>query len=358
MITGIRLEAVLHLRSWTYDAVLRGIRNPAPPAHQSEWAFFLGTERCAAALQRVAKELLNAEAAAVVNAFTLAETRRAMAVRAQLRDLDATATQHGWNIVITKAGAEPRSSPLVDLMDLDVLTDDATLEAMTSWYRSHGARVVPDPNGAMIVPQSGDGLVIDVQTILREWEYDVTLATGAVPHVTLRRMNAQDHVWLLLLHSSITHGTRRGSLRDLLLIRAALERCSGEEACELERRVRGHTHAAMLLDLIAATAGASPDPFRRAAAYRYAVLRRTGTEWPGRVKYSIVAAALETAACRAYPTAARVVLNKPLQHGRTIEGVLRLWRAVRSAIIRPLIVIAERDAMRALKQVADPSVTP
>jgi hypothetical protein len=344
-----RLDALLQLRAWAFDVLLRGLRIAAPRASSQEWMFFLRIERCAAELQRVAGELLNPEAACTVQPLALAELRRAMGVRAQLRDLDELARTHGWTVVVTKAGAEPRSDVVIDMMDIDVFTDESTLVSMTSWYEARGSTIVPDSAGVMITPpESGHGLVLDVQTMLREMDYGSERAETAPPYSALRRMNAVDHVWLMLLHSTITHGTRRGCLRDLLLLRLALARCSRNQLDELDRRILGHTHAAMLADTVSVATSDGADVFRRSAAFRYAVLRRTGLEWSGHVKYSIISAALESAASSAYPTPTRVLRHGPLRHGMIREGLLRMWRKLRSALTSRVVSAAMRDAERAL----------
>jgi hypothetical protein len=88
-------------------------------------------------------------------------------------------------------------------------------------------------------------------------------------------------LWLVLAHAVDAHVDRRGSLRDLLLARAALDACPPGGPDEVEARIARHRCAAPLSAMLAMARGdaAAGDPFRAVAALGY-LLRARPVERP------------------------------------------------------------------------------
>jgi hypothetical protein len=110
------------------------------------------------------------------------------------------------------------------------------------------------------------------------WDRAIPLARG------LLGLDPAEHAWFVLHHATTTHYSRRGRVRDVLLLAEALRACPTERWPEIHRRATADRFAGPLTDGLAmgvavARGGPIADRFRSTAFTRYLMhelLRRAG----------------------------------------------------------------------------------
>jgi hypothetical protein len=160
----------------------------------------------------------------------------------------------------------------VHLEDVDVASAAA----------EHVARAL-DPQGRhgpwslgqyRIPPAAPDGAAIEVHVHVRELHADAA-AIPLTGYPGLLGLSPREQLWHLLAHATATHPDRVARLRDLLLIRYALARCSAADVSEVEQWLAGEPEAASLRAVLAsARTGTLDPPLERFVRRRYFLLAR------------------------------------------------------------------------------------
>jgi len=173
------------------------------------------------------------------------------------------------------------SAAPVDLHDVDVLVRPHQAEQLAGLLDGEGFHSTGPAGTAHLAQRIAPNAVhIEVHFALNDVELTDAMWHRARPldgAVGLSRLGAADHLWLLLVHSVVTHPHRRGALRDLLLAGEALGGCSRAEVKEVERLIAGHPLFQPLGDVLAMARELRSglpvrDRFRREAVANY-VLR-------------------------------------------------------------------------------------
>jgi hypothetical protein len=289
----------LALRAWALR-VLAGEAPGAPPAGGAAapaWTLLLRAERCALPLCArlgAAAGALPPEAARVLEGCAMEEMKRFLSVAAQLRTAGAELARRGWTGVVLKGGAAAADGgePL-DVVDLDLLLEPARAGEFAVLLDGAGSRVEGADPGATLT----GGWHLASRRRPGEVQVEVHYA---VPHLGdvspwegirptrvagIHRLAAATHLWHVLVHSVVHHLERRGQLRELVLLCAALAACAPEELEQVRRRVDGHAargalRAAWEMADALRIGRAPADAFRAMAATRLAMAAGAGEGLP------------------------------------------------------------------------------
>jgi hypothetical protein len=169
----------------------------------------------------------------------------------------------------------------VDLSDIDVLlpNDHATSLATALDARGHEATFSnPQHLRARLTPQA---LPVEIHVTLDQSGAppEERLWHGITPIPSapgLWRLSPSEHLWHVLRHSTVDHASRRGRLRDLLLIVDAASACTQDNLAEVLARVGQHECASPLRDVLTMALDISrnsppADRFRPVAITHYMV---------------------------------------------------------------------------------------
>jgi hypothetical protein len=275
----------LHLRAWALGA-LCGAHPPAPPpdAPAEAWRLFLSVERCALALA----PLVSAAGgpAEIAADFAVAESRRVLSARGQLRRLEALVRARGWRVVALK-GAVPllRGAEHPTLQDLDVLAapgDAAPLaqalgEAGYEAAGGEAAHVLPTRRARGDIPVEIHRMVPHLTDDL--WERVRPVRADSA----LLSLHPADHLRHLLLHTTLHHPERRGCIRDLLLLAEALAHGTPRDVRDVRAAAAGERDRWVVEQqmemavAMAAREGPCPDPFEMQAAGVYLAVQALST---------------------------------------------------------------------------------
>jgi len=282
----------LRLRSWALP-VLAGAQPGAPPVvTPGAWELFLAIERCAQPLRgALGADLLEGLAQPARGALERAGVREAvnaLSLRQEAGQVARLLRARGWTGIVLKGGAAVLGRAReVDVRDLDVLVRPEHAHPLAAdmdavGYVAEGPDMDPAaPNQHEIASRTRDG------QILVEIHFDLAPRlegdawAGAVPLdvAGLFRMAPANHLWHVLLHGTLHHPERRGSLRDVLVAAAAAGWCAGGDLAEVERRCRAHPRgrlpARMLAMARSVAAGTPVDGFRHEAAAAYLLYQLT-----------------------------------------------------------------------------------
>jgi hypothetical protein len=298
------VDEALALRRWALGALARGPRPaaPPPPASPAGWTVFLMGERCALGVAdalgrgRMADPVLR-----VLARRAHVEAQRVLGVRAQLAGIAGAAGRLGLRVVALK-GAVPllRGAHGPDLLDLDVWASPRDAAALAAWLDAAGLA----PEGAdaahrLAVRAAPDTMPVEIHTSIPGLDACGPDSPRLRPLGALWALPAVDQAWHLLLHATEQHPDRRGRLRELLLLRDALDECSPGEVADLAARARTRAYPAMVsaqLELAMAlgtAAGPAADPFALTAATQYVLVaaQRRLPDWLLRPLWRAAAAA-------------------------------------------------------------------
>lgn len=270
------------------DAVVAEAAAKAGPCSVRAWRTFLIIERCAIWLadqltERKVASYLSAEANAVLREVREVELRRVLTARGQIAQLARMAAESELQVIVLKGGvAAVAGSPMLDLYDLDVLTDAGSAEALALQLDAHGyapAWVGEAHGHHHLAPRAkANQLMIEIHRTL-PWANAGEVAgmvmraqtmDGCAP---LLRLSAPDQLWCVLAHTALHHVDRCASIRDQLLIRSAVEECTAVELAQVQARMRSHDAGELLRSVLSAAlsdAALPVDPFVRVSAARYA----------------------------------------------------------------------------------------
>jgi hypothetical protein len=304
--------AALRLRAWAIRALAS--TPAAPPLEPLEaWRLFLQAERCALPLQNRLEAVgvrPDAGAAALLRERSTVELQRILSARAEMRRVGAALRERGWPGVALKGAACALLGEPVDMSDADVLVRTEHAEALAEVlgeaveHRRVGSPVEAGRKGvwhlAALVTPSAVPIEIHYDLPLLG-EIDPWAGTTETPEAGLRALSPPLHLWHVLVHGAFHHPERCGSLRELLVLRAAARRCSPEEMREVEARVDASAARELLRRVMAWVAmpgeeAARDDPFRAAAALRYSLWQRPRpSEGAGRWERTVMTAAFTQA---------------------------------------------------------------
>jgi hypothetical protein len=260
-----RLSAahVLDARSWMLRVFSSEVLSQPPALPNAAWRASLRQERCAAPVKsRVAAHgddrTIPAELRSAIEERALEELQRILMARAQLRQLETIAGDHGIPIVVLKGGvAALGQQDAVDLVDIDVLARPSEAHTLArlldeAGYAGEGfsstqhLRSRVRPGSLMIeVHQALD--VGDPAWVAGLWDRVVPIGGAS----QLLRLAPQDHLWHLLYHVGVVHPYRRSALRDLLLTGAAVAECADGEIAALTQRIDSLPQHRTVADLLA-----------------------------------------------------------------------------------------------------------
>lgn len=299
-------RAALPLRGWALGVLAGGAAGPPPDAPRAAWRAFLAVERCALPLRArlpARRALLPPEAAAVLEAQADVELRRALSARAQLITLGRIALARGTAAIVLKGGVSVLGSDMLDVQDVDVLVRPEDADAVASAVERagdahrYGTDAVPGTAGTfhLAARVADDAVPVEVH-------YAIPYAGGADPWAGavpagprgILRLAPALHLWHVLVHGAVHHPERRGSLRELLLLAAAVGACDAGELAEIRARAGAHPDAPPLLRALAAGEALGRgedrvDPFRTTTALGYLVAAGGGrTVYRGRFGIDLV----------------------------------------------------------------------
>jgi hypothetical protein len=301
----------LSLRAWALALLPGGEAGPPPPAPPPAWELFLRSERCAILLRsQLDAGSVPADVRPVLQEASARELRRAMALRGELAFLGRILRREGWTGVALKAGAAAADGDAtLDVADLDLLVRPGDVRAVAdalaaNGYRhaGHDDRIDTDDPGAWeLGARIREGsLQVELHFAVPFLGDDVDVWKGTVPTAIpgISRLAPATHLWHVLVHGVAHHVERRGAVRDLLLVRAALARCTPAEVGTVEARAARHPLRAVLAATLALArdGAAAPDPFRRVAAMRMRMLEAGLPSLPGPLGRAFVSATLAFAA--------------------------------------------------------------
>ena len=305
--------AALRLRAWAIRVLVSPAAS-APPREPAEaWRLFLLAERCALPLQgrlEAAGVRPDGDAAAVLRERATVELQRVLSARAELRRVAVLLRERGWPGVVLKGAACALLGEPLDLADIDVLVRTEHAEGLAGalggagGHRPVGAHVEAGRAGQWHLAGMAAPSAVPVEIhydlpqlgAVEPWEGTVETSQAG-----LRALAPPLHLWHVLVHGAFHHPERCGSLRELLLLRAALRACSPAELREVETRIDASPAHPLLRRVMAWVTGGDGetgdgDPFRAAAALRYGLWqarRRVGE--PGRRERALVTAAFSHA---------------------------------------------------------------
>ncbi|HEU0053078.1 MAG TPA: nucleotidyltransferase family protein [Longimicrobium sp.] len=284
----------LRLRAWAWGLLRGEAPSPPPAAGEDGWRFFLRVERIATPLRsRLAASsiALSADDERRLADAASVEMKRHLSAKMQLATLARVARANGWRVVALKGGlAALGIGEPVDVADVDVLLsrDEAPLlaraleeEAGYALTKGEDRMDLPGVHHHLGQRRAATGIQVEIHFDLPNTGDPAPQLARAVaaPRAGLLRLAGADHLWHVLAHATLDHAFRRGTLRDVLVLSAALANASREEAEEVERRAAGHPFAAPLARMLAmarAVRDGAPlaDPFPEIAAANYLLIER------------------------------------------------------------------------------------
>jgi hypothetical protein len=234
----------------------------AKAASLPAWELFLRSERCAApaaaALERAGRvQELAPEVQVLLAHRRRVESVRALRARAQLAELGAVAHERGWRVLVLKGGVPliRESSGALDLADLDILVAESQVPAVAAWLDERAARTGRYTSPRHVAARYVEGGVpVEIHhttelsgsaTADGVWDRAVPLPAG------LFGLEPVEHAWFVLHHLTTTHYSRRGRIRDLLLLADALRACPRERWPDIACRVSADRFADPLRDGLA-----------------------------------------------------------------------------------------------------------
>ncbi|HYR11858.1 MAG TPA: nucleotidyltransferase family protein, partial [Longimicrobium sp.] len=291
----VTARAALSLRPWALGVLAAGgpgegdgaAGAPPPDAPDEAWTVFLRVERCALPLRaRVlarGTELPPAAAAALARRAEV-ELRRALSARAQLVTLSRILSPRGASALVLKGGVTVLGADPLDVLDVDVLVrpdqarEVAAALEQVGGHRPHGADAAPGTPGTFHLSgrAAPDAIQVEVHYAL-PYAGEVDPWAGAVPAGLpgILRLAPAAHLWHVLVHGVVHHPERRSTLREMLLLAAAVAACGADDLAGVEARAAAHPDAPLLLHALQAaralSLGRPADPFRAAAALAYLV---------------------------------------------------------------------------------------
>ncbi len=284
--------AVLSLLSSSTDEARISWRNLAPSSPQV-WDFVLRAERCALAVRAKLGEYNLAQDTApdvvtLIGARATLELQRALSARAQLHRIAEIAGEYDWKVIVMKGGAMLTSGGQIDLHDIDVLIRANAAPALARLLDEEGYSSPRSDEGNMhhhLSPRRQENAVaIEIHRTIKGLDDPQDLLNHAVRTKTntgLWQFAPIDHLWHLLIHSTIQHPDRRGCIRDIVLIAHGINACTSNDIRTIIARIATHKdahvlHAAFSLAQSVTEQRPIPDPFIDVTLRKYILFARYG----------------------------------------------------------------------------------
>jgi hypothetical protein len=273
----------LRLRAWAMRVLIAGDPTPPPDVSAEGWELFGEMEWCAEPLRARLREAgvwdeCGGEAVRELSALADGELRRITSAREELARAASLASEVGARVVALKGSAAVAEGADVHLADIDLLTTPEHAAALADALREGGLRESREPHTYVFHPRSPGGAAVEVHHLVRSLgaTEDVLAAAVPLPGIPgLWRLPADEHAWHLLSHSVVKHPDRIARLRDLLLIRAAMDACTPDEQATVGGRAEADPRAADLLAVLAMARTGAPSPdAERYVRRRYFLLAR------------------------------------------------------------------------------------
>lgn len=257
-------QEALALRRWVLRRMLAGTSEPPPPASPLAWRVMLGWERCAVLLQEslLARPVpMHDSALAELRGVAMAEVRRQLSARAQMRVIAEIARQLGIRVVVLKGTADVARGLPVPIMDVDVLAVPEEARALAAALDARGFLPRARDTQWHLKPRTApDAVYVEVHTAVTGFPspdrvpWAQVVALGELP--PLLQLAPHHHAWTVLNQAMYKHPERRSRVRDLLMLRDALGRCDPAGIEELHRLVAGDLHGAGMRRMLAQAAAA------------------------------------------------------------------------------------------------------
>ena len=242
------LRHAIQLRRWAW-AALNERPAPLPPASPRAWQLFLDREACAVALARVPGLGLPDP----VRRRAQLESQQILLARAELAAVAHAVHSAGLEVIPLK-GTDALLTPAtaLPLKDVDVLAPPGATTAAEEALGSAGFGTARSRSYLHVVlARPGTSTPVELHgTIWPQAALGASDLWAAAPPARpipgLRTLDPADHLWLCLVHVVAVHPDRAGRLRDLLIIRAAVQQCSAKQMEIVARRMAVHPMAAEL----------------------------------------------------------------------------------------------------------------
>lgn len=233
----------LRLRTWAARRLLGGERGPPPEVGAAAWELFLYWERCGALLRHSLTETqteLAPEAARVLDGRVIAELRRILSARAQMKRLARIAAELGMEVVVLKGTADVARGMDLFVMDVDVLVRPEDADRLGAALDADGFEV-SGGGGHYHLPPRRDphSLQVEVHRAVSGFDDPAEVPWSRLQPLAgyepLMAFDPADHAWTAIGQAVRVHPERRQRLRDLYLLRRATERSTEDQRARLGR---------------------------------------------------------------------------------------------------------------------------
>jgi hypothetical protein len=235
------------------------------------WRLFLRVERCAWPLSQFLEEtgfetVLPDDFRDILRAEADWEWQRIASAKRQLHAVGAWALGNECRPIVLKGGLSVIGNAPLDLNDLDILLPRSDGDRLFNALIEDGYH---PPGGAGRFTRDEvwrDGaLAIEIHDRIHEgpvYPADKTWpGAREIPACPgLWRLAPADHLWHVLIHNVGKHPERRGRIRDLLLLRSAIDACSPDDIAAVKRVAVGHVLTGELNKTLTCVLGSSDSP--------------------------------------------------------------------------------------------------
>ncbi len=348
----------------------------------STWNLFLAIERCAAPLVECRDGLIQALSPGVqelLKATATAELKRILTARSQLQALSDLARDVGCRPTLIRGGAFlTLAKRSYDLDDLDILLPPAEARALAAALDAAGYRPLGQSSYRHLSGRSAPGsLTVEIHVagagergLPNVAALEDVMPVQGLPG--LARLSPLEHAWSILGHVTVDHMYRRGRIRDLLLLAAAIAECGPDERLELDQRAHEHAAGGVMeaeLGMARALNDGMPsaDAFENVALANYVLLSRApGTaDLPGNLRstasrwvFAILGGPAErrtawadTMALTIEPSQFRFIAWVQRKQPKLGQIWVRLFRVLRLpfalALAAPMVLAIRRELRRA-----------
>lgn len=340
----MRIEVInqaMRIRRWSLAAITASQNGSVLSANDVEdvadiplaaWSRTLRAECAALPVARALRSIQGSatpEIRAHILELSLPSVQRCMTARVQIRELDDLCVRHGLRPVLLKGGASIAQGAELDLGDLDVFLPPADAARFADVLDQNGyARASgPDAFNHLARRCAAERLPVEIHPGIHDamqGDPDERLATSVVLSGAraLRILRPSDHAWYVLHHCVEAHPHRQGSIRDVLALAFALDRCTAADIHDIRGRATSLRCAegliAMLDFALAVQEGhAIGDPFDRIAAARYVLGDETFQRFLrfGLIVYAAAFAALDPRTSFAEPLRLAWRARRPIGPG-------------------------------------------
>jgi hypothetical protein len=272
------ISQAFHLRKYFLNALLNPlgdwVRTPPNKAlffSADGWRLFLRVERCAYPLNQYFKEtgfqtLLPGEFRDILRAEADWEWQRISSARRQLQAIAAWALENDCRPIVLKGGLGVANNTLLDLNDLDILLPISEGRRFFSALIEDGYHPSGGAGRYTFNQLWRDGaLAVEIHHGIHEGlvypDGKFWPGAGEIPACPgLWCLAPADHLWHVLIHNVGKHPERRGRIRDLLLLRSAIEACSPGDIATVKRKSSSHELSRELDMTLACALRSSNDP--------------------------------------------------------------------------------------------------